>query len=69
MTDRISGAPLAQPTPKAVLAMYIWGHEYSRQIGGSMDFWDLLDASRKRVCRDGVKRILQAHRVHGGSDD
>jgi hypothetical protein len=44
----------------AVLAMYMWGHRYSQQCGGSMDFWESLSDSEKRICREGVNRIERA---------
>ena len=28
--------------------------------GGSMDFWDGLDKSRRRICRDVIDRVQQA---------
>lgn len=41
--------------------MALWGYEYAHlQSGGSMDFWDGLDASRKRMCVDVVDGILAA---------
>jgi len=45
------------PSPEAVVAMVIWGKEYSEQGGGSMDFWDQLDKPRKNRCRSVVKEI------------
>lgn len=45
------------PTPAARVAMIIWGAEYAAQRGGSMDFWDRLDADRKRRCETVVKEL------------
>jgi len=45
------------PTPEARVAMIIWGDEYSRQRGGSMDFWDGLSADRKERCRHVVEEL------------
>ena len=45
------------PIPEALVAMIIWGKEYSQQGGGSMDFWDGLDADRKHRCVCVVSRI------------
>ena len=45
------------PTPEARLAMIMWGEEYSRQHGGSMDFWDKLSAERKRRCEIAVEAM------------
>lgn len=53
------------PTPAAVVAMNLYGGEYSRQRGGSMDFWDHLDAYRKRQCEDLVSKVLAAAVMHG----
>ncbi len=44
-------------SPQAVVAMIIWGKEYSEQGGGSMDFWDQLDQPRKDRCRSVVNEI------------
>jgi len=38
------------PTPAAKVAMIIWGDKYSKQHGGSMDFWDRLTADQKSRC-------------------
>lgn len=46
------------PTPEARVAMIIWGKEYSRQGGGSMDFYDRLDDDRKVRCRLVVRELL-----------
>ena len=48
------------PHKPAVAAMYMWGAEYARQGGGSMDFWDKLSASRKTICRELVARLEKA---------
>jgi hypothetical protein len=48
------------PHKAAVAAMYIYGGDYSRQGGGSMDFWDALPEYRKNVCRELVKDVLKA---------
>lgn len=45
------------PTPEAQVAMIIWGDEYSKQNGGSMDFWDSLTESRKKRCRLVVEKL------------
>ena len=38
------------PTPAARVAMIVYGWDYAKQRGGSMDFWDALDEDRKRRC-------------------
>jgi len=45
------------PTPEAIVAYIIWGEEYSKQKGGSMDFWDSLSQDRKNRCILVVKKI------------
>lgn len=50
------------PHAEARAAMYLWGDEYAQQGGGSMDFWDRLSESRKRLCRDLVDEILKSPR-------
>ena len=53
------------PTPEVVLAMTLWGREYAfEQRGGSMDFWDNLDESRKRLVRDLLARVEKAQAAH-----
>lgn len=41
-------------------AMWLWGKEYSEQRGGSMDFWDSLNDSRKQTARRMVSDILKS---------
>ena len=54
------------PTAEALIAMNIWSHEYAHeQRGGSMDFWDSLNESRKRICRELAERIREADKAHG----
>ncbi len=53
-----------RPTPEAVAAMWLWGKRYSKQRGGSMDFWDGLSESEKRLARNCVEQILAAHTAH-----
>jgi len=42
--------------------MIIWGKEYSEQGGGSMDFWDSLDESRKMRCEFVVTALVALFR-------
>lgn len=37
------------PHREARLAMLVWGAEYAKQGGGSMDFYDRLPDSRKKL--------------------
>lgn len=53
------------PTPAAVVAMSIYRSEYAAQKGGSMDFWDKLDESRKRRCQELADWVIKAHKAHG----
>jgi hypothetical protein len=56
------------PTAEAYIAMSLWSHEYAHeQRGGSMDFWDSLDESRKQRCRDLAQRIRECDKAHGVS--
>lgn len=48
------------PHAEAVAAMFLWPSEYAGQNGGSMDFWDGLDARRKRYCKDLIDRLATA---------
>ena len=51
------------PHAEAILAMTMWGKDYSRQRGGSMDFWDKLTEGHKQLCRETVDRIIKAERA------
>lgn len=54
------------PHAEARFAMAMWSHEYAHeQTGGSMDFWDSLDAYRKRISVDVVSEILKAAEMNG----
>lgn len=48
------------PHKPARAAMYLWGERYSKQRSGSMDFWDILTESERRLCRDLVADIEKA---------
>lgn len=45
------------PHKPAKAAMYLYGAAYSKFGGGSMDFWDSISDSAKRLCRDLVADI------------
>ena len=49
-----------RPHKAAVVAMYLYGSQYSAQGGGSMDFWDSLPPSQKRVCYEMLERLKSA---------
>lgn len=49
-----------KPHKFAVAAMWLFGESYSKQSGGSMDFWDSLSESRKSVCKSMVSAIEKA---------
>ena len=49
------------PHKPARLAMVIWGRRYSQQSAGSMDFWDALSDSEKRLASELVDEIAEAH--------
>ena len=54
------------PHAEARLAMSMWSHEYAHeQSGGVMDFWDNLDAHRKRICKDVVDEVMKAAEENG----
>ena len=53
------------PHAEAAFAMIMWGHEYAKQNGGCMDFWDALDPYRKRIATDAVTSILSANAKNG----
>lgn len=52
------------PTAEAVAAMSLWGDRYSKQNGGSMDFWHSLAPFEQERCRNLVKRIREVDRAH-----
>lgn len=39
------------PTIQARVAMIVYGERYSKQDGGSMDFWDSLSETDKKRCQ------------------
>lgn len=58
MTDRERNCRNLNPHKPARLAMALWGNEYSKQLGGSMDFWDKLTPELQRRCRELVAEIM-----------
>lgn len=48
------------PTAEAIVAMLMWSDEYSKQNGGSMDFYDSLSFARKKQCIASVHSIIEA---------
>lgn len=54
-----------KPTAEAIVAMCIWGNQYSRRKGGSMDFYDSLTIGQKKQCAETVQQILDAPRSYG----
>ena len=51
------------PHKLAVAAMWLYGHEYSTQSGGSMDFWDKLPMRKKANIQKMVHEIENARPV------
>jgi len=49
------------PTKEARVAMIIWCDEYSKQGGGSMDFWDSLSPERQKRCVSVVEALAAPH--------
>lgn len=52
------------PTPEALIAMFIWGKEYADFGGGSMDFFDSLSIGRQRQCTMEYERLKAAMLHH-----
>ena len=50
------------PHKSAVAAMWLYGHQYSQQGGGSMDFWKSLPPSQQDVCRMLVVAVEKARK-------
>lgn len=48
------------PHKPALVAMWLYGARYAAQMGGSMDFWDKLSDTEKRLCRKLVSEINEA---------
>jgi hypothetical protein len=48
------------PHKFAVAAMWLFGAEYSKQGGGSMDFWDRLPGNKKDTIFMMIMQIEQA---------
>jgi hypothetical protein len=64
--DRDRATRNLKPHGEARLAMALWSHEYAHeQRGGSMDFWDNLSPSRKRLCVDILDNVLEAIAKNG----
>ena len=45
------------PHRPAICAMWLYDDQYSKQKGGSMDFWDKLSDSDKNTCRRMSEQI------------
>ena len=60
MTEQQKAKRNLNPHKPALIAMALWGSRYSRQNGGSMEFWDSLSSSEQQICRDIVKRLADA---------
>jgi hypothetical protein len=60
MNEAIQARRNLNPHKPAVIAMSMWGEEYSRQGVGSMEFWDKLSQLRKQICREVVARLDKA---------
>lgn len=52
-------------TKECIAARYLWGDTYASQSGGQVDFYERLDQSRKRICRDLVDDIERCERRDG----
>ena len=50
------------PHAEAIMAMHMWGYEYSRQRAGCMDWWDGLPEACKTLVREALNRIAVASR-------
>lgn len=48
------------PTAPAVGAMTMWGDRYSKQNGGSMDFWDSLTGYEQKFCEEIADKVRAA---------
>lgn len=60
MTEQERARRNFNPTKEARAAMWLYCKEYAKQSGGSMDFWDRLQPSQKRLCKQMVDDILTA---------
>ena len=56
------------PTFEAQVAMIVFGKEYSKFRGGSMDFWDRLNADQKTRCRLVAEKAKELHANEGLSE-
>ena len=57
MTENDRSSRNLDPHDAARAAMWLFGSQYSKQAGGSMDFWDSLSAFDKEMCREMVREI------------
>jgi len=46
-----------RPHAEAIMAISIWGYQYSRQTLGCMDWWDTLPEPKKAIVRSTLDRI------------
>lgn len=53
------------PHAAACVAMVFYGQRYAAQRGGSMDFWDSLTDSEKRLCAETAGRVRKARPYTG----
>lgn len=58
--DREAARRNLNPHKPARVAMLLWNREYAAQGGGSMQFWDRLTESHKKLCRECVEQINAA---------
>ena len=57
MNEKERNARNLDPHDSARAAMWLFGDRYSKQGGGSMDFWDGLSRSDKTLCREMVAQL------------
>jgi hypothetical protein len=56
----MSDARNSNPHKPALIAMYVYRHEYAEQRGGAMDFWDSLSFPLQAICRELARRVVAA---------
>ena len=52
------------PHAEALFAMFFYGHSYSLQHGGCMDFWDRLTVGERKLCMELTKKIKETRSKH-----
>lgn len=65
MTPRPARAVRAL-TKREVAAMWLWSKEYAAQRAGAIEFYQALDAQRRKVVDEFLNRLAEAEALSAG---